>query len=451
MTQKTKNPDRVRFSEKLGYLLVALGNIPLMNILATFFLIFYTDVVGLDPAKIATLFLIAKVVDGISDPIVGYFVDHIKAGKMGKFRPLLIFGTCAAVINYIFLWFGAVWSPVGKYAIVYITYLLLGWTFDCMDIPANSLLPVMTTQQKERNSLSFWKMLGLILGAAVISIVGPMIVASGTLDSYYTLIFGAMAVTLILTISGTLLVKERVKFTATANEKYGLKDLFGFIAMSPVLFTFVASILYGIGSQLGGGANTFFFTYIMGDLSIMSGVMGASMLGMLPGLIASQFIANKLGKKPVFVIGLVFAGFATAIRLIDTTSLPIIYISTILVGIGSGLQLPLMYSIQADNTNYVQYKTGKRAEGAIASLSSFIAKVGQGVAGALPGYILAWTGYVANAPTQTAAVNNGIIACVIVIPAILMVAGGLVFLFGYKVTKKDMEIIGEAILKAPEA
>ena len=54
-----------------------------------------------------------------------------------------------------------------------------------------------------------------------------------------------------------------------------------------------------------------------------------------------------------------------------------------------------MYGIQADNTTYVQYKTGKRAEAAVASLSSFISKVGQGIAGALPGYVLAATGFVA--------------------------------------------------------
>ena len=119
--------------EKVSFFLANVGNIPLMSLLASFFTLFYTTIVGLDPAALGTLFLISKVADGISDPIMGYFLDKFPVTKMGKFRPMLILGTVICVINYIFLWFGAVWSPVGKYVIVYITYLLLGWTFDIIE------------------------------------------------------------------------------------------------------------------------------------------------------------------------------------------------------------------------------------------------------------------------------------------------------------------------------
>ena len=136
------NSQKVGVGEKVSYFLANIGNIPLMTLLSTFFLIFYTDVVGLNAGALATLFLISKVVDGISDPLMGFFLDKFPITKMGKFRPMLMLGTVICVINYILLWFGAVWSPVGKYAIVYITYILLGWTFDIMDISLNSLLPV---------------------------------------------------------------------------------------------------------------------------------------------------------------------------------------------------------------------------------------------------------------------------------------------------------------------
>lgn len=166
-------------------------------------MIYYTTVVGLDPKALATLFLISKVMDGISDPVMGFILDRFPVTKMGKFRPMLILGTIICVINYILLWFGAVWSPVGKYVIVYVTYLLLGWTFDIMDISKNSLLPVMTTDDKERNSLSLFNALGSMIGGAVIGVLGPVIVADGKLESYYVLIFGSMALTLVLSISAS--------------------------------------------------------------------------------------------------------------------------------------------------------------------------------------------------------------------------------------------------------
>lgn len=436
---------KVGIGEKFSYFLANLGNIPLMTLLGMFFLIFYTDVVGLDPAALATLFLVSKIMDGISDPIMGFILDKFPVTKMGKFRPMLIVGTIICVINYILLWFGAVWSPVGKYVIVYITYLLIGWTFDMMDISLNSLLPVMTADNKERNQLSLVKSVAYTLGSMGLGIVGPMIVASGTLESYYLLIFGAMAVTLVGSIVGALGVKERVTFEGTEEEKYSFKDLIGFLLSKPVLVTFIAALLCVVGGQVATGANAYYFTYIMGDLSLMAGVSGISMFGMVPGMIVAPLLANAIGKKKVYAAGVFISAAGPALRLIAPTSLTMAYVGTFIASLGMGFYLTLLYGIQADNTMYVQYTTGKRAEAAIASLNSFITKVGQGVAGALPGYILAATGFINGATEQAASVHTGIIACVLILPAAFCLIGGLVFAFGYKLGKKEVDEIALAI------
>ena len=57
--------------EKVSFFLANVGNIPLMSLLSSFFTLFYNTIVGLDPAALGTLFLISKVADGISDPIMG--------------------------------------------------------------------------------------------------------------------------------------------------------------------------------------------------------------------------------------------------------------------------------------------------------------------------------------------------------------------------------------------
>lgn len=99
MSEKSKK-QKVSIVEKMGLFMVCAGNIPLMGLLSGFFMIYYTNVVGLEPAALATLFLISKVVDGISDPIMGYFLDKFPVTKMGKFRPMIILGTIICVINY---------------------------------------------------------------------------------------------------------------------------------------------------------------------------------------------------------------------------------------------------------------------------------------------------------------------------------------------------------------
>jgi len=441
MQPKVKQPGKIGLGEKISYMLANMGNIPLMTLLSTFFLIFYTDVVGLDAGKLATLFLLSRIVDGISDPIMGFLLDRFPVTKHGKFRPMLILGTIICVTNYILLWFGAVWSPVGKYVIVYVTYLLLGFTFDIMDISLNSLLPVMTADMKERNGLSLLKMVAYMIGALGFSIAGPLIVASKTLESYYILIFGAMAITLVGSIVGALGVKERVAFKGEEKEKYTVKDMLRFLSMKPVWVLFVANLLTALSSQMVTGSGTYFYTYIMGDLTIMSLATSLNMVGTLPGLFISPAISNKIGKRNTYILGaaLMFGGYM--VRLIDPRSLILIYVSTIVAGLGAGITSPLIYVLQADNTNYVQYKTGKRCEAAIASLSSFVTKLGQGITGALPGYILAWAGYVANAPTQADSVVGGILTCAVYIPIGMCLVGLLTFVFGYKLDKKELEHI----------
>ena len=92
------------------------------------------------------------------------------------------------------------------------------------------------------------------------------------------------------------------------------------------------------------------------------------------------------------------------------------------------------YGLQADNTDYVEWKQGNRAEAAIASLVSFVNKAGLGVGAALVAFILAITGYVPGSPPPSAI--EGILWSFIIIPAILGLIGGLIILFFYPLTKK---------------
>ena len=436
---------RVGIGEKISLFMTYAGNIPLMTLLSAYFLIYYTTVVGLDPKALATLFLISKVVDGISDPVMGYVLDRFPVTKLGKFRPMLILGTIICVINYILLWFGAVWSPVGKYVIVYVTYLLLGWTFDVMDISKNSLIPVMSTSSKERNKLTLAGALGNMAGAAVIGILGPIIVAEGTLQGYYVLIFGSMAMTLAFSIVGALGVKERVAFEGTEEENYTIKEMLSFLRYKPIWAVFVTTLVAGIGSQVSGGANAYFYTFILGDMKLMSGVTVIALLSSIAGTVAGPFLANSMGKKKTFLLSLVISIAATCIRLINIRSMTLIYISTVIGGIGGGILTPVITGVQADNTSYVQYRTGKRAEAAIASLTSFITKVAQGLGGAIPGYVLAACGFVTGAATQPESVHTGIILCVIILPIIFSMVGAVIFGTQYTLGKKEVEEIMIAV------
>ena len=116
------NQDKIKMREKLSFAMANFGNIPIMTLINGYLLIFYTNICGLSPAACATLFLIARFLDAINDPLVGFIIDHLPTRKMGHFRPTLILGTILCSVNFLLLWFGPMLSTSGKLAIAYVSY-----------------------------------------------------------------------------------------------------------------------------------------------------------------------------------------------------------------------------------------------------------------------------------------------------------------------------------------
>jgi GPH family glycoside/pentoside/hexuronide:cation symporter/glucuronide carrier protein len=189
----------------------------------------------------------------------------------------------------------------------------------------------------------------------------------------------------------------------------------------------------------------YFYTYVLDNrLDVFSLTALLSFAGMLPFMILTPLFANRYGKKPVYILGLAIGCVAPLFRLINPTNIPLLLVVTVLLGIGSGLSLTLGYGLQADNVDYVEYTRKQRAEGAIASLNSFIVKAAMGIGGAIPGYILAATGYVPN-QAQSDATKAGILASVIILPAILSLITVFVFGLGYNINKTRLAEITQSL------
>ena len=431
------NQDKIKMREKLSFAMANFGNIPVMTLINGYLLIFYTNICGLSPAACATLFLIARFLDAINDPLVGFMIDHLPTRKMGHFRPTLILGTILCSANFLLLWFGPMLSTSGKLAIAYVSYILLGVLFPVMDISLNSLLPVMTEDMKERNSLSSIKGLAYVIGALVIGVAAPLILGdTSNKQGYINLVLIMTAVIFFFSIIGTMGVKERVK--PQMENSYSVKELFKILSQKPVYITFLAVLLYSIGSNIVNAANTYFYTYIFEDLTLASIITLITCVAVFPATMVIGNLIGRFGKKKMYAIGLALAGLAPIIRLLDVRSIPLLIVSVLIAGIGAGFAAPLNYGIQADNTDYIEMSMGIRAEGAVASLSSFVSKCAMGIGGAIPGYLLQLAGFDSKAAVQNDDVINVIVLCVLILPAIVNVVAIVIFSKGYPITKEKL-------------
>lgn len=431
------NQDKIKMREKLSFAMANFGNIPIMTLINGYLLIFYTNICGLSPAACATLFLIARFLDAINDPLVGFIIDHLPTRKMGHFRPTLILGTILCSVNFLLLWFGPMLSTSGKLAIAYVSYILLGVLFPVMDISLNSLLPVMTEDMKERNSLSTIKGLAYVIGALVIGVAAPLILGdTSNKQGYINLVLIMTAVIFFFSIIGTMGVKERVK--PQMENSYSVKELFKILSQKPVYITFLAVLLYSIGSNIVNAANTYFYTYIFEDLTLASIITLITCVAVFPATMVIGNLIGRFGKKKMYAIGLALAGLAPIIRLLDVRSIPLLIVSVLIAGIGAGFAASLNYGIQADNTDYIEVSMGIRAEGAVASLSSFVSKCAMGIGGAIPGYLLQLAGFDSKAAVQNDDVINVIVLCVLILPAIVNVVAIVIFSKGYPITKEKL-------------
>ena len=431
------NQDKIKMREKLSFAMANFGNIPVMTLINGYLLIFYTNICGLSPAACATLFLIARFLDAINDPLVGFIIDHLPTRKMGHFRPTLILGTILCSANFLLLWFGPMLSTSGKLAIAYVSYILLGVLFPVMDISLNSLLPVMTEDMKERNSLSSIKGLAYVIGALVIGVAAPLILGdTSNKQGYINLVLIMTAVIFFFSIIGTMGVKERVK--PQMENSYSVKELFKILSQKPVYITFLAVLLYSIGSNIVNAANTYFYTYIFEDLTLASIITLMTWVTVFPATMVIGNLIGRFGKKKMYAIGLALAGLTPIIRLLDVRSIPLLIVSVLIAGIGAGFAAPLNYGIQADNTDYIEVSMGIRAEGAVASLSSFVSKCAMGIGGAIPGYLLQLAGFDSKAAVQNDDVINVIVLCVLILPAIVNVVAIVIFSKGYPITKEKL-------------
>jgi sugar (glycoside-pentoside-hexuronide) transporter len=431
------NQDKIKMREKLSFAMANFGNIPVMTLINGYLLIFYTNICGLSPAACVTLFLIARFLDAINDPLVGFMIDHLPTRKMGHFRPTLILGTILCSANFLLLWFGPMLSTSGKLAIAYVSYILLGVLFPVMDISLNSLLPVMTEDMKERNSLSTIKGLAYVIGALVIGVAAPLILGdTSNKQGYINLVLIMTAVIFFFSIIGTMGVKERVK--PQMENSYSVKELFKILSQKPVYITFLAVLLYSIGSNIVNAANTYFYTYIFEDLTLASIITLITCVTVFPATMVIGNLLGRFGKKKMYAIGLALAGLAPIIRLLDVRSIPLLIVSVLIAGIGAGFAAPLNYGIQADNTDYIEVSMGIRAEGAVASLSSFVSKCAMGIGGAIPGYLLQLAGFDSKAAVQNDDVINVIVLCVLILPAIVNVVAIVIFSKGYPITKEKL-------------
>ena len=428
---------------KYSYGIGALGKDLVYGIVGTYLMIYFTDAVGLAPAFVGALFLIARIWDAINDLMMGMVVDNTKT-KWGKFRPWILIGTILNAVVLIFLFKKPDLDGSPLYVYFSIMYILWGMTYTIMDIPYWSLIPSLTQDKAEREKIAVIPRIFASIGGLTIGTFGLTFIAKlgqgNDVKGYEALAFIIAIIFIISSIITCINVKEPstkgVKETSKKAERVTLKQTFKIISQNDQLKVFIGVVLcMNLMLQLLGGMALYYFKYATGNegmFKIYNGFAGFAEIG---GLLLFPVLAQKIGRQKLFKIGC----FIPVIGLIGLLASGIfapdnallVVLSAILVRGGGGFVLASSTVMLADVVDYGEYKLGTRNESIIFSCQTLLVKSASAFSGWAIGVGLQMMGYVAN-QEQSAATILGMRGLMTVAPIVFIVFCFVIYKKYYK-------------------
>ncbi len=208
--------------------------------------------------------IIARIWDAVNDPIWGRLIDGAKPRKDGRYRPWIrIFAVPVALAAVLMFLDVRGFSAGGRLAWIYLTYILFGMLYTCINIPYGSLAQVITSDDKERSALSVFRSIGSTFGALpamALAAVCYVKLADGSEQMSHQKVFiGAIAIAALSILAYFIcyrLTKERVA-TAPAPRKKGetMRVIKILVKSRPFMAVSIASMLFLAAQMFGQGYN----------------------------------------------------------------------------------------------------------------------------------------------------------------------------------------------------
>ena len=394
-----------KLSEKIGYALgdAAAGGIT-WKVMSIAFPLFFTNIFGLTVADTATLMLVARLFDVVTDPMMGALADRTRS-RWGTYRPWLIFGAIPLGIVFALLLYTPDLGPVGKRVYAYSMYLLMMAVYTAVNVPYGSLLGVMTDDDNEKNQFSSFRMVGAYAMGFITLFSFPYLqkMVGGTEQHQYAVLgifFGVLAAA--GTLACGLMTKERLK--PVRAEKFSFKPFADLFKNKPWIYLTLIGICTNFFNGFRYAVAAYMFDYILGKEITMGSLiinytvfmMFGEATCMVFGGLSPKFTKWVGSKRKAFMLAAVIcAAFSLLFFFMpkDPAYIWLLVAIVILTSVGIGLYSPLLWSMYADVADYATEKNGTSSTGLIFSSGTMAQKFGTAISGSLVAMLLGFSGF----------------------------------------------------------
>ena len=467
------NSQTISIKEKIGFSFGDLAANLVFQTLITYLAYFYTDIYGIKAGDASSIMLIVGIIAALGfNPLIGILADRTHS-KWGKFRPWILWTAIPLGVIALLAFSTPDFNYKGKLIYAAVTYTLLLLLYTANNLPYSALSGVITGNMKERNSLSAYRFVAVMLAQFFVQVfMLPIIESAGNGNK-------ALGIEIVMTwlaIIGSIMLlitflttRERIvpKIEQKSKIREDLSDLF---KNKPWIIILLVTTLIFVTLAMKGGSYVYYFEnyvneeklsiFIKPILNVFSNI-GINFFGknpvsagfglfnaggiifMILGITVSKKFADKYGKRDVFMIALFISTiFIILFYFFSKNSVVLMFVSQILHGFFYGITIPLLWAMIADVADYSEWKNNRRATAIIFSAMMVGLKGGLSIGSATVAWILGLYGYlvkdfdgVKESVIQPETAIQGTKMLISIYPAIpFLLAMGLMFF--YEINKK---------------
>lgn len=425
--------------KRLGYCSGIVTESLLYNMFYTYYLVFLTDVIKMDPLLAGTVSFISIFWDAVTDPIIGSFADRNGADKrkfMGKAAIPLGILFVAAFVNI------GTQSPIIQF-IYYTAIAMLFWlAYTIYTIPYYAVVAEITEDYDERTEIRSTSslintgaiFLGNALPAVLPSLFAGLVISGKMMGSSFgwcltAVIMAAMsiifAIITVKSLKGVTLKKAEMK--ATASDKKNIKEIFSeffevlkikpfkWFAMFIVFFLMASSMIqssfeYMIKDLVGADPETW-MTVVIIELVVVMALF-------IPVVTKISEKKDRRFSSILFMSAMCMG--LVILRIIGVRTIPAVLGVTFFMAMGMANFWTVFYSMAYDLVEVDEFAYDSRRESVITALPQFFQKFGAAVGVWTVSLILKITGYDGKLEVQGTATVNGIENIVTVFPAVFL-------------------------------
>lgn len=462
------NDYKTTWREKIFYGVGAIGLDISYGMFYSFLSYYLSSVLGLKAGFLLLLTPIARIWDGINDPLMGTIVDNTKT-KFGKYRPWILIGAAsnALVLFLLFTSFGMSGLPL--YIYIGAMYILWGMTNTMADIPYWSMVPSFTSDPKDRNMVSTVARTFSGFGQGLITIATPIILPmlstgihktdKGYSADGFSKWAGICAIALVAFSLICVISTKEKNVVYGEKKKFSFKKIFEVLKNNDQLIIFmIVAMLSNAGWYLTSGTAVYYFSDVLEKPTAQSLFQTIGAVGSVLGLLVIPLLSKWFDKKRIYQISLVMTMIGYVMMYITgpVLKIPILLdISYIFASTGIASMFVSQTIFLADIVDYGEYKNGERNESITFSMKGFLQKMAYTIQTIILFGGLGIMNYNSQITSATKQINTatksaiGIIA--FAIPPILMLLSLIVFTKKYKLYGELADKVHDYILEARSA